>query len=290
MGAKTPTANMVQGATNFALNLPINMAKYIGSNVIDTATDAGANIGRTITGRPLMGYEQVKSPVTRLGYQAAQGLLKLKAPTDTKLNAKEVIGNLGEEANVLLDASTGNFAKNLAQNAVKEGSKRVMLNAIKKGAIEGGTMGGLMGFTQGLGDNRKTKNNLEYARNVLTTLGQGALAGSAFGGATGGASALWTKLNTRVKKVNPKLTEQEAKAATNDFIRNELGQFIGRGKKQVEDATEWIIAKDKNPLRNPYLTEAQKRELRRSLLLPEDGNYQGGYIKLDEPIVGTGKR
>ena len=289
MGAKTPTANMVQGATNFALNLPINMAKYIGSNVIDTATDAGANIGRTITGRPLMGYEQVKSPVTRLGYQAAQGLLKLKAPTDTKLNAKEVIGNLGEEANVLLDASTGNFAKNLAQNAVKEGSKRVMLNAIKKGAIEGGTMGGLMGFTQGLGDNRKTKNNLEYARNVLTTLGQGALAGSAFGGATGGASALWTKLNTRVKKVNPKLTEQEAKAATNDFIRNELGQFIGRGKKQVEDATEWIIAKDKNPLRNPYLTEAQKRELRRSLLLPEDGNYQGGYIKLDEPIVGTGK-
>lgn len=266
MGAKTPTANMVQGATNFALNLPINMAKYIGSNVIDTATDAGANIGRTITGRPLMGYEQVKSPVTRLGYQAAQGLLKLKAPTDTKLNAKEVIGNLGEEANVLLDASAGNFAKSLAKNAVKQGGKRVVLDAIKRGAIEGGTMGGVMGLTQGLGENRKTSNNLDYARNVLTSLAGGALAGTTFGATIGGGSAYWNKLVNRVQKINPNLTKDQATSVARSFVRDELGRFTGVRKPKTE------------PLFYGDIREAYG--------LPRNGDYQSGFIDLNAKIGG----
>jgi len=269
-------ANLLRKASTFAYNIPIEIgASIVGRGVLDPALDMGRNIGKTITGRQLAGYEQVKSPATRLGYQLSQGMWGLKAPTDTKYTPKELLGNIGGVANPILDASTGSLAKNLATKVTGQGLKETAKILLKRGAIEGGLMGGASGLSLGLSENRKTKGNLDYAKNVLTSLATGTVAGAAIGTAGASAGLLTNKLMSEIRKAKPKASPQELKNTANKFIRDELGRFTGR----IKDETQWI--------KDPYITDSQRKAIRRSLLLPEDGNYQGGFAKLDEPIVGT---
>ena len=209
---------------DFVGNIALNIAKNIvAKGVVDPSLDYAANAGRSIRGEPLMPYEQVKSPITRAGYQIATLMpesMQSGLPRDTKTNFREYAGNIGGIASPILDASTGSYASNAAKAIVPSGGA---MNAIKQALVQGGVMGGSSGLSSSLDENRKNQDNLDYIKQILSKTGAGAATGAAITGA-GAALGLLNKAP---------VTEKAPLEG-----RDVQGRFVKK-----PDETKWILDK-----------------------------------------------
>jgi len=240
----------------FAANIPLDLANtVVGKGVIAPSLDVGENIGRTITGRGLLPYEEARSGATRLGYQGSNVLMPGSAPESTKYGAKQVLGNVADVAEAPFAAYFGSGIPGFAKGFFEQGVK----GAVKKSVLEGAINGGFGGFIAGLSSGRDIKDNFKYLTNLGVNTGGGATAGALFAGTMAGMGSAFKKLrdvvSSKIQGINPALNEQEVVSTADKFIRDELGRF-----------TKQANVKENEPV--------FYGDLRENLGLPRNGDYR----------------
>lgn len=261
-----PNAGLPARAINFVANIPIEITKsVVGKGILDPALDAGANIGRALRGSDVAPYSQVKSPITRLGYQISSGA-GIQAPSDTATSLKHIVGNIAGVASPLLDAHTGGTAKAVAGKVtLSPRTLRLITSTVK----DSSKLGGVSGLATGLNDSKDLEGG-EYIKSVLGSLATGAIAGGVLGAGAAGMGALKSKLTKEVLATTKGIGQKEAEKIVEKFARNELGRFASNKK------VNWV--------RDSQISDAQIKALRSSLGLPLDGNYNTGAVDMSAEV------
>lgn len=250
-------------ANNFLLNTGIQAVANGVPAVINTGLDTGKIIGGAAINGQLPAYSQLKSPLYRLAYNAR----------GVAATPQNVIGNVAGVGADALDVYAPKAITGVAKPAES------VWGGIKEGAKVGQRIGGLSGGLRGLemGSGQSVPKQLQSG---LYGASSGYIGGTVAGGALGGVSNILSRsmdmIAATIKKNNPKLTDSEVSQAAQKFARDELGRFAKMGS-QKED----VYIKD------PYITDAQRMELRRSLGLPL--NPRGGFVDMGE-ILGNRPR
>ena len=152
----------------------------------------------------------------------------------------------------LLDVYTPGAAKGL----FKASGKALIKQGIKVGALQGLGEGGIGGIAYEAGKEPRTIDWNQATQSGIA----GAVFGTVLGGVIGGGGAalgqLRRKVSSAIQKVKPDIPASKIQKQTDDFIRDELGRFAGRKKK------------------DPVFYG----DLRESLGLPRDGDYRSGKI------------
>lgn len=181
---------------------------------------------------------------------AVAGLAKAPA-------ARNIQQGLADAADVVLGPTTfglPSIGKNVVKSAVQQGAGQ----ALKKGLIGGAKVGAVYGGLGGL-----SQNSDKPLGTQLLEAGKGAAVGGATGGILGfggTAAGLTVKaVQDVIKRANPNIPQAQISKIARQFIRDEAGRFAKGAKKP-----EPVFYGD----------------IRESLGLPRNGEYQGGFIKL----------
>lgn len=276
---------------------PVSMVRDIANVPVswaaNTLIDAGKNIGRTISGQPLADYNNLKSPVTKLGYNIGSAINPAtQALYHIKNTPQQVLGNAAGSIEGPLSVYSGGKVLGVGKNAAESAAKNTLMAVIKKEAATGAINGGLFGLLNGLseGKDKSLKDQLVSAgAQGAMGAGTGAVLSGTIGAVGYGLGAARNRLLSALEKHNIK--GKEADAAIKQFARDELGRFTNQPAPDFRGLTNDMtprpavsLANSKyySPARGVKLTEAQRIDMRRALNLPEDGNYQAGFIKPSE--------
>jgi len=152
-----------------------------------------------------------------------------------KVNLQNLVGGLAPLAESIYDVGTfggAKVVKNIAKEGLEQVAKGGMKAAIKQGAIKGAAIGGFGGLTYGVDTQYGKKFNTKEV--ALSALG-GAILGGAIGGITGATSGTYKKLENvvtgKVKELNPKLSDKQAKSLATRYIQDESGLMMGSRPK-----------------------------------------------------------
>ena len=232
----------IQTKTPLGSIQPIQMVRDIAnvpfSYAANTLSDIGQNIGRTIGGRPIAQYQNVKSPATRLGMNVGSAFNPSQTQRFNIQNTpQQIIGNVAGTIEGPLSVYGGEKILGLGKGAAEQAIKQTFLNTVKQSSITGGKITGLYSLLDGLAQGR----NDTLTNQLLNGVKQGTIgtvAGTVFGGAMGAGGYAWGKVFnttlTAVKKVNKSISDKEAVKLVGQYWRNKLGQFAGVAKKPVE--------------------------------------------------------
>lgn len=240
-----PTVKVGIPNTRFQVPVqPVSFARDIVNEPIkwtaNTLSDASVNLGRTIRGDNLSNYQNLKSPVTKLGYQVGGAMLPQNVQgLNVDNRTQEWLGNIGGTVAGPLSVYGGGKAKNVIFNkTVKEGLKK----SIIKGGLEGMKIGGGYGIASGLDTNRN-ESLPQQLLNTAVSGGVGAGLGGVLGGAVGGVGSL-----KGLTKVAPEVQAQ---------LRDAKGRWVA-GEKPVKPPkmpqAQWEFQLNFNQKykRNPY--------------------------------------
>lgn len=267
---QNPVSNAVVGAGVGLANIGLNVADSIVSKgIVNPTLDVINTTVRTLGGRDIVPYQNLRSSQGRLGYNIA----------GYNRNPQQIIGNTAGSVMPVLDAYGGGKVFGLGKKAIidvgNQAAKQSFKNIVLRGAKEGAKYGAIGGGLQGLSDARDAENLFKQLYEGVKGTVIGAGAGAAFGGAVSGAGYIVGKQLSRLigtyKASNPNSTNEEATQAIRKYIRDELGQFAKGPKKNKPEPAFY-------------------GDFRESLGLPRDGRYDRGFAVMDEPIkIGKDK-
>jgi hypothetical protein len=287
--------NLASNAGNFAANIPGMVGNSIASPLLNIGSDFAQTVGRTIGGRGAVPYQNLKSPISRLEYNAL----------GVNRTPQQVIGNIAGTGADALNYLMPGAAKNAVGESVGLAGKRVLpiilKNSLKETVPLFAAQGGLSGLSEGRNATNLPKQLASGAVGAGTGAALGALLGT--GSALGGA-ALGTIKNNVVKMLMQKhgLSEANAAKVTDSFWRDELGRFVGKNQqgsqmgfdipnlipsaqelgKSGKALGEKTRADIKTSLGKPATEPIYYGDIREMVGLPRSGNYQSGFIKPDE--------
>ena len=166
---------------NMALNLPGALVNGVARTVVDTPVDLGREISAGVNGETVP-YDQLKSPFTKLGYQASTAINGAgNAPT----SAQEVLGNVGQGAgDILSGAGIGAASDIVAGDAATSVGSRILT-----GAGTGAAYGAASGFAGGLDQNRNAPTVAGQLEGAAVSGAEGAVGGAVLGGVTAAGAA-----------------------------------------------------------------------------------------------------
>jgi hypothetical protein len=189
-------------------NIPSGIGNsIIGKGIIAPTIDFGTNLGKLATGQQKTPYNELLSPVTRLGYQIGGGY----QPTDNVDRLKQTFGNLAGIVEPIASAYLPKGVENLA-------TKPTLWQSILEGAKTGTKFGAGFGAIQGLSENRDTTDNGKYLLSVLGMTVGGAGMGAAFGGAAGGISGFIKQRTELTPEVRAQLRTADGRWAPGDKL------------------------------------------------------------------------
>lgn len=253
----------------------INTPLSFGLNSI---SDMGQNIGRTISGQQLANYQNLKSPATKLGYQ----LSNLVNPGATggytpDMRPQEFLGNGADTIAAPFSLYGGGKVASIGKNAAENAAKHSLKWVVKNEALQGAKMGGIGGVLNGLSANK----NEDLPTQLTRSAGEGALGvgvGGVLGGGAAGAGyaggAIHNKL-TSILKSKYGMDDKQASETLGRFARDEVGRFSGNKpdnripqglNNNMGDPKYALIAAD----------------LRQQMHLP--ANYQEGKVNFDAKV------
>lgn len=286
--ARSPVARAIESAQKFVespqqVNLPqvpsqinfgvgpikpLQMARDIINTPISYATNTGLdfaqNVGKTIRGDQLAKYNELKSPVTKLGYQI--GGIAGNAPNLNISNKpQEILANVAGTIEGPLSVDSGGKVLGLGIEAAKQATKQTLKQLIIHGTKEGAKQGLLFGMLQGLQEGKDKTIPGQLVDAATYGLGGATLGGALGGGMAAGGHAFGSMVNI-IKKFNPNFSPEQAIVEAKNFLKSELGNFVGVGKRKNEPVFYG--------------------DLRESLGLPRNGDYQTGAIDFGAE-VGT---
>jgi len=213
-------------AYNFGAGIVNNVAQTAGNTTLDLVT----NTGRTLGGaRPLLNYNQTRSPFTKLGYQAG-GALNSQSVQQYGINMgmNEALGNAGAGVDYLTNFMGG--AKGLQLLKSQAPLKVLIKQGIKEGAALGAaSMGG-----QALYSNRQAPVLDQLSRSVLPTA-EGAVGGAVLGGLVPASGAL-AKYTDNILRATPFKIHVEQ--AINKI--NETPKLLSSMREQVASNAEKV--------------------------------------------------
>jgi len=258
-------SNFIAGAGTGLANIGVSVAdSIINKGIVNPTLDIANMAGRTLGGRSNPNYKNLRSSQARLGYNIM----------GNNANTQQVIGNVAGSVLPVFDAYGGGKVFGFGKTAIEQGGKQLFKEVIKQGAKTGAQYGGVGGALQGLSDGRNAENLFKQLQEGITSGVIGTSAGAALGGVTIGAGYVigqqFGRLISKYKKVNPQAIDKEATQAVKTFVRDEVGRFAGKNKKNKKEP--------------PFYGD-----MRESLGLPRDGDYNRGFIKPDEIIGGKPK-
>ena len=209
------------------------------------------------------------SPPAQLG-QAARNVYYNPSP---QVVARQQLGQAGNALSLALDVGTLPYGAGVITKTAEQLGKQGLKQAVKSGAISGTKYGGIYGLTGGLFTAKDEQDLKKYVSAIAGSTAVGAAGGGVLGGAAGGAGytvgkTLGTVANA-LKRIFPQKSDKEIIVDAKGFFHNELDRFAGRKQKQQE------------PL--------FYGELRESLGLPRNGDYQSGAINLGAEIFPSKK-
>lgn len=178
-----PTDKFIPKAAKTLYNLPADIVNSIvGKGVLNVASDVGQSVGRTIGGRELPQYQDLKSSPAKIGYQVS-GKLNPSRIKDLNIpmTAQETIANIAGAAEAPINAYTGGKTFGIGKNAVAHATEKTFASLLKKIprlALEGAKMGGTAGLLSGLDQGRDAENIVEQFKQGGKTAAQGAVAGA----------------------------------------------------------------------------------------------------------------
>lgn len=204
-----PKVNLQQYTTNIKAPVPRVAAQF------------GAGIAQDFINTP----QRLLEGGGRIGTQIVRPLQEGR-----QINPWQAVGAVASAAIPLVDLATlggGTVLKGIGKQAVQQGGKIAIRQAIKTGAIQGGAMGGIYGALSGAAQGNQTE-----LGNVLTQGGIGAAAGGVLGGGVAGVGHGLGAVMNAVRKVDPTLTEKEVIIQSKNYLRNKAtGQFASKSKK-----------------------------------------------------------
>ncbi len=250
-----------------------NMPQFIPANAAGGALNVGMNaIMNKINGRSAFedydktfaeGYAQ-SAPFNAVAPVASAAIKALPSVPILK-GMKSLVGDAEGE---------------LRLAKVAYGAPKALARRTAGSAIRGGTEGLLLGS---IGPNQEGKTRLD-------NIAEQTIFGTILGGATQFAGDIPALVRLKVlgnvadkiKALAPEKTAQEAENEASRFIRDELGRFAG-GKQSVQQRTRDKLGM--SPDEPVYYGD-----LRESLGLPKNGNYQEGAIDLEAKIENPFKK
>lgn len=271
--------SMKVGVPNTPLQLDIKPVQIVRDVVneplswtANTLSDMGQNIGRSIGGRQLAQYQNLKSPATRFGYNAGS----LINPTLTrelgvKNTPQQILGNAAGAIQGPLSVYGGGKVLGIGKDAASLASRRVLPVVLRREAQTGATYGGLYGLLQGLSEGR----DMELPDQLLNAGVQGAVggvAGGALGGGLGTAGYALGSAKNRLLGTLNRMGIKDRKAQeeiVSQFVRDELGRFTGVKRVPVEKPTPPGLMN--NMLDDGTPTSLPQSELSRAIFSPARG-------------------
>lgn len=259
---------------NYGINPIIDFySNPVTKGIIDPTLDAGANIGRTLTGRPLLNYQQTKSPITKAGYQIANTVLpsQFRAPQDTNMGFREAAGNVGGIASPIIEAAMQNIGGHVVKDALGNTVKSSLKSKVLQGAKTLAPYGFASSLASGLDQNRNTT-GIDYIKNVLADAAVGTVGSAALGAGGALVGELGSKVFKAFKESTPGANVEQAGKAFQKFARDEIGRFVGKDSVP----TQWI--------EDAQISDKQRVAFRKALGLPLDGNYGRGSVDLNAKV------
>ena len=260
-----PQVNVFKGNSlpsyigNSLVNIPGQVVNTIaGQGILDPVADIVNMTGRTVSNRLPPSYNELRSPQVRFGYNI-QGI---------QSTPKEFIGNIAGTLNPIVSAYNPTSVANAGKEIVFDTGKRLAVDTIKEGIKEGAKLGFIQGGINGLDYGRTQRSLQDQLIEGWTQAAGGALAGGLIGGVTNATSLAANKavqaVRNGIKILKPSLSDTQVETVTQQFIRDELGRFAKQGK--IKD--EPLFYSD----------------LRESIGLPRNGNYQSGAIDFNAKV------
>jgi hypothetical protein len=220
------------------LKIARDIANVPASWAANTVSDAANNIGRTISGQSLEGYKQLKSPVTKLGYNIGGAINPDSAKQlGVKQTPQQILGNAAGAIQGPLSVYGGGKVLGLGKEAMTQVGQRSLANSFIRHGAGASKVAGLYGLLEGLANNKDetlSKQVTEGAKQGATNAAGGFLLGGTLGaGATtvGNVKTGLTKLLMDKHGMNQKQAEQ----ALSQFARDEVGRFTGKKVVQKFD-------------------------------------------------------
>jgi hypothetical protein len=220
------------------LKIARDIANVPASWAANTVSDAANNIGRTISGQSLEGYKQLKSPVTKLGYNIGGAINPDSArQLGVKQTPQQILGNAAGAIQGPLSVYGGGKVLGLGKEAMTQVGQRSLASSFIRHGAGASKVAGLYGLLEGLANNKDetlSKQVTEGAKQGATNAVGGFLLGGTLGaGATtvGNVKTGLTKLLMDKHGMNQKQAEQ----ALSQFARDEVGRFTGKKVAQKFD-------------------------------------------------------
>jgi len=284
---------------NSVANIPGGIINtVVGQGVIDPALDIGRLAGARLTGQNIPSYSTLKSPQARLAYNV---MGEQRTP-------QQIAGNLAGTALPPLSVYGGGKVFGFGSQAAEQAAKTTFLNSVKSGAISGSKIGGIYGLINGLAEGR----NDSLPDQVIKSLEQGAggaVAGGLLSGGLSGTGHTFGAVKNKLSDVLQKdhgMSKKQADQAVLRFARDELGRFTGKriSVDEVLDIPNMLAQSAKagvpetkysklySPARGRLYNKPSVRvqepkfygDLRETLHLPRNGDYQAGFINFDANI------
>lgn len=229
-----PLAQNVANIGAGVVNLPHMAGAMAVTPIANLALDLGSNIGNKIQGKGATPYNKLKSPVSRLEYNAL----------GQKNTQQQVVGNLAGAGLDFLGMTTGGAGKKIAMGAVNNAAKTGIISSFKKGAIQGGAFMGTAGFLQGVSDGKNEKTLLEQFQKGGEEGTRGLIVGAISGGLLNAGGRLHGKIFVRTPK-----TEQQLRDAAGRYAK---GDIPVKPKGMAKAAWDFQLQFNKKYNRNPY--------------------------------------
>lgn len=214
-----PTINVGIQNTPFQLPIqPVQMARDFintpASWTANTISDAIQNTGRTIGGRDLAQYQNLKSAPARLGYNIASAIPGLNTQgLNINNNVQNVVGNIAGTAEGPFSVYGGGKVFGL-RNPATEQIAGGFLKTVGKGVLSGAKLGGTYGVLDALANGRE-KSITQDAQDAFINGAGGAVIGGIFGGTISSVGAV-RKLISRPAEVEAQLRDLQGRYTTGD--------------------------------------------------------------------------
>jgi len=202
-------------------NMPMDIgSSIVGKGIIDPALDLGRLAGGALTHQQATGYNTLKSPLARLGYNAG----------GINATPQQILGNLGGVAEPILNAVGGEGAMGMAEQVAKAAPKRTLMALLKHEVPQGLKLGAGFGLASGLNEGRN-KSLQDQLTGAAISTGTNAIGGGLLAGGLTAGSYASGKLFNIMKNValahglSDKAANEAAMKNVKNIPRDLLGKF-----------------------------------------------------------------
>ena len=207
-------------AGNFAANAGFQIASAPFLTAANWGLDYGKAVAQKYTGRPVAGYNQLKTAPGRL-------LSNLHGNNAT---SQQIIGNVAGTGADLLSMYFPTGAKTIVGQSVKT-LQRKFIPTVVNAAAKGGRFGGAYGGLQGLSDARNQSFTDQF-KHAGSNAAMGVVGGSLLGGAFGAGGYIGGSIAKALTKVFPNKSKSQLDALERVLLRDEIGRFSKTGTMQ----------------------------------------------------------